>query len=105
MAVAVGADSLMGITINPSDLFYKYQRKKETRYDPKFNGFPDNTPFDRDDLYEVIPMFEAVMDALGTREGFILEKLEETMIYQMPGFIGSRQQVFEFLVSTMKDRV
>lgn len=95
----------MGIAIKPSDLYYKYPRKKETRDEAKFNGLPDETPFDRDDLYEVIPMFEAVMDELDTREGFILEKLEELMIYQMPGFIKTREEVFRFLVSTMADRI
>jgi hypothetical protein len=94
----------MAIEIKPSDLYYRYQRKKETRDQPKFCGPPDDTPFDRDDLYDVIPMLEAVMNALGTRNGAILEKLEEVMIYQMPGFIRSRGQVFEFLVSTLADR-
>lgn len=95
----------MGIVINPSDLFYKYPRKKETRDQPKFSGIPDTAPFDKDDQYEVIPMFEAVMDELGTQEGSVLEKLEELMIFQMPGFIDTREQVFDFLVSTMRDRI
>lgn len=95
----------MGIEIKPSDLYYKYPRKKETRDHPKFTGLPDKTPFDRDDQYEVIPMLEAVMDALGTQDGAFLEKLEEIMIYQMPGFIETREQVFEFLVSTLKERI
>lgn len=95
----------MGIIINPSDLYYKYPRKKETRDHPKFVGVPDKTPFDKDDQYDVIPMLEAVMDEVGTQDGAILEKLEELMIYQMPGFIETREQVFEFLVSTMKGRV
>ena len=95
----------MGIVINPSDLYYKYPRKKETREQPKFSGIPDSTPFDKDDQFEVIPMLEAVMDQLKSQDGAILEKLEEILIYQMPGFIETREQVFEFLVSTMKDRV
>jgi len=95
----------MGIVINPSDLYYKYPRKKETREQPKFSGLPDSTPFDKDDQFEVIPMFEAVMDQLKSQDGAILEKLEEILIYQMPGFIETREQVFEFLVSTMQDRV
>lgn len=94
----------MGITIKPSDLYYKYPRKKETRKQPKFSGVPDPAPFDRDDQYEVIPMFEAVMDELGCRDGAVLEKLEEIMIYQMPGFINSREEVFAFLVATLKER-
>lgn len=95
----------MGIEIKPSDLYYKYPRKKETRDHPKFTGLPDKAPFDRDDQYEVIPMLEAVMDSLGTQDGAFLEKLEEIMIYQMPGFIETREQVFEFLVSTLKERI
>ena len=95
----------MGIVINPSDLYYKYPRKKETREQPKFGGLPDATPFDKDDQFEVIPMLEAVMDQLKSQDGAILEKLEEVLIYQMPGFIDTREQVFEFLVSTMQDRV
>jgi len=95
----------MAIEIKPSDLYYKYPRKKETRDHPKFNGLPDTAPFDRDDQYEVIPMLEAVMDTLGSQDGQVLEKMEELMIYQMPGFIKSREEVFEFLVSTLSDRV
>lgn len=95
----------MGIVINPSDLYYKYPRKKETREQPKFSGLPDSTPFDINDQFEVIPMLEAVMDQLKSQDGAILERLEELLIYQMPGFIETREQVFEFLVSTMEDRV
>ena len=54
----------MAVSIKPSDLYYKYARKKATRDVAKFAGKPDAHPFDRDDLYEVIPMLEAVMDAL-----------------------------------------
>lgn len=95
----------MGIVINPSDLYYKYPRKKETREQPKFSGLPDSTPFDINDQFEVIPMLEAVMNQLKSQDGAILERLEELLIYQMPGFIETREQVFEFLVSTMEDRV
>ncbi len=94
----------MGIEIKPSDLYHKYLRKKETRDDQKFTGKPDPRPFDRDDLYEVIPMFEAVMDEIGSQEGLILEKLEEIMIFEMPGFIASREDVFDFLVSVARER-
>lgn len=95
----------MGIEIKPSDLYYKYPRKKETRDHPKFSGLPDTTPFDRDDQYEVIPMLEVVMDELGVQDGKVLENLEELMIYHMPGFISSREQVFNFLVSSISDRI
>ena len=95
----------MGIQIKPSDLFYKYKHKKETRDAPKFRGLPDPEIFDRDDLYEVIPMFNAVMDALGSNDGLILDKIEEIMIYQMPGFIQTREDVYQFLVSTARQRL
>lgn len=94
----------MTITINPSDLYYRYRHKKETRELPKFQGKPDLHPFDRDDLYDVIPMLEAVMDAVGSVDGQILEKIEEAMLLQMPAFINSREQVFDFLVNFVQQR-
>lgn len=94
----------MKIHINPSDLYYRYRHKKETRDLPKFQGLPDPHPFDRDDLYEVIPLLEAVMVELDTDDGLILEKLEETMLMKMPAFIHTREQVFEFLVDVARRR-
>lgn len=64
----------MGLAIKPSDRQYRYPRKKDTRELPKFTGLPDPNPFDRDDLYEVIPMFEAVMDELGNDDGAVLHR-------------------------------
>lgn len=93
----------MGIQIKPSDLQYKYPRKKETRDLPKFTGTPDPAPFDRDDLYEVIPMFEAVMDALGTVDGRILHKIEEILNKGVPSFINTREGVYDCLVEVMRD--
>lgn len=69
----------MGLAIKPSDLQYRYPRKKETRELPKFVGLPDPHPFDRDDLYEVIPMLEAIMDELGSDDGAVLHRLEELL--------------------------
>lgn len=94
----------MRIHIKPSDLYYRYRHKKETRNLPKFRGKPDPMPFDRDDLYEVLPMLEAVMDEIGSGDGLILEKLEEMMLLKMPGFISSREQVFDFLVDFARHR-
>ena len=94
----------MGIEIKASDLYYRYRHKKETRDLPKFSGKPDSHPFDRDDLYEVIPMLEAVMDELGVDDGRILEKIEEAMLMKMPSFINSREQVFDFLVEFASQR-
>lgn len=91
----------MGIEINPSDLFYKYQRKKATRDMPKFTGKPDKEFFDRDDLYEVLPMFAAVMDELGSQDGDILQRAEE-ILDELPRFIDSREMVFDALVECLQ---
>jgi hypothetical protein len=93
----------MGIVIKPSDLYYKYQRKKATRNVPKFAGKPDAHPFDRDDLFEVIPMLAAVMDELGSVDGRVLHRAEEVMILEMPGFIRTREEVFDCLVAVMRE--
>ncbi len=95
----------MGIEIKPSDLYFKYPRKKETRELPKFTGIPDPAPFDRNDQYDVIPMLEAVMDAVGSRDGALLEELEEILIYRMPGFIETREEVFNFLIAILNERL
>jgi hypothetical protein len=94
---------IMGIQIKPSDLQYRYPRRKETRDLPKFSGKPDPHPFDRDDLYEVIPMFEAVMDELGTSDGRVLQRMEEVLNNEVPRFIVSREEIFDCLVAVMGD--
>jgi len=95
----------MNITIKPSDLYYKYTRKKATREIPKFAGKPDSLPFDRDDLFEVIPMLEAVMNELGSTAGRVLHRAEEVMINEMPGFISTREEVFNCLVAVMREEL
>lgn len=95
----------MNIAIKPSDLYFKYRRKKATREVPKFAGKPDPHPFDRDDLYDVIPMLEAVMDALGSTDGNVLHRIEEVMLNEMPGFICTRDEVFDCLVSALQDEL
>lgn len=97
-----GKGGNMGIQIKPSDLQYKYLHKKETRDLPKFKGKPDPHLFDRDDLYEVIPMFEAVMDELGTVDGLVLHRMEEILIHEVPRFIASREEVFDCLVEVIR---
>ncbi|MEZ4600080.1 MAG: hypothetical protein R2940_09885 [Syntrophotaleaceae bacterium] len=92
----------MGIAIKPSDLYFKYRRKKETRDEPKFCGKPDNRPFDRDDLYEVIPMFEAVMDALETDDGRVLYELEQIVNSIPVGYQPSREDLFDFLLEQVR---
>ncbi|MCM2264090.1 MAG: hypothetical protein NDI73_02750 [Desulfuromonadales bacterium] len=93
----------MNIEIKPSDLYYRYQRKKATRDLPKFSGKPDPHPFDRDDLFEVIPMLAAVMDALGSTDGRVLHRAEEVLVKEMPGFIRTREEVFDCLVAAMRE--
>ncbi len=92
----------MGLVIKPSDLYYRYPRKKETRDQPKFAGKPDSLPFDRYDLYEVIPMYEAVMDALGTNDIDILQKMEEVLNNEVPAFVRSREEIYDCLLGVMQ---
>lgn len=94
---------VMGIQINPSDLYYKYRRNKELREEPKFTGKPDPRPYDRDDLYDVIPMLSAVMDHFNCRDATVLHRLEELAGDEMPRFIRTREDVFDFLVSVLGD--
>lgn len=96
---------MTGITIRPSDLYYKYTRKKTIRNVPKFAGKPDPHPFDRDNLYEVIPMLETVMDELTSNDGNLLHRLEEVMLLEMPAFIRTREEVFDCLVAVMRDEL
>ena len=95
----------MGIEIKPSDLRYKYQRDKTAREREPFTGKPDSRPFDRDNLYEVLNMFEVVMDALDSCEGTVLEALEEVLIHELPSFLQQRDEVFDFLYHTMQNRL
>lgn len=93
----------MGIQIKPSDLYFRYRRNKELRDTLKFAGKPDPRPYDREDLYEVIPMLAAVMDELGSSDAKVLHRLEELAGDQMPQFIVRREEVFDFLVAVMRD--
>lgn len=93
----------MGIEIKPSDLYYKYRRNKELRNEPKFTGKPDSATYDRDDLYDVIPMLAAVMDHLNCSDAEVLHRLEELAGDEMPKFITRRDEVFDFLVNVMSD--
>lgn len=93
----------MGIEIKPSDLYYRYRRNKELRDELKFTGKPDSQTYDRDDLYDVIPMLTAVMDELKCCDAEVLHRLEELAGDEMPKFIKSREDVFDFLVGVMGD--
>ncbi|MDO3377497.1 hypothetical protein [Geoalkalibacter halelectricus] len=92
----------MGIKINPSDLFYRYPKNHANKHSPKFCGKPDSRPFDAEDLFEVIPMLEAVMDVYGCRDGNVLNELEEVMVRWMPKGI-SRDQAFDILVESIRE--
>jgi hypothetical protein len=93
------------ITIAPSDLKYKYPRDVANRNAPKFAGKPDPHPFNRDDLYEILPMMAAVMDALGSSDGRVLHLLEDILNEHMPRFITTRGEVFDFLVGTAREQL
>jgi hypothetical protein len=88
----------MTVKIKPSDLYYKYPKDTVNRHKPKFRGKPDPAPFNRDDIYEVIPMFEQVMAALDRDDARTLHAVEELMIRDLPRFISTREEVFDFLV-------
>jgi hypothetical protein len=91
----------MGITIKASDLYYRYPKETTSRHLPKFRGKPDGNRFNRDDLYEVLPMLAAVMDQLGRDDQRVLHQIEEIMIRQLPSFVETREEVFDFLVGCM----
>ena len=93
----------MAVTIKPSDLYYRYPKDIAKRHEPKFRGKPDSAPFDRDDLYEVVPMLEQVMNKLGRDDARTLHAVEELMIRDLPRFIIAREEVFDFLVGCARE--
>ena len=95
----------MGIEIKPSDLKYKYPRDVAGRDNPKFTGKPDPMPFNRNDLYEVLPMLTAAMDALNTDDGGVLHLLEDILNNDLPHCINSREEVFDCLVGVARERL
>ena len=90
------------LILKPSDLKFKYRKYIDTRHDPKFSGLPDPAPFNRDDLYEVLPMMAAAMEALQTLDGRILHLLED-ILNEMPGFVVSRGEVYDYLVGSARE--
>ncbi len=95
----------MKIIVKASDLKYKYPRDTANRELPKFAGKPDPAPFNRDDLYEILPMLSAVMTELETDSGDVLHMLEDIINYDMPRFISKREDVFDCLVETARERL
>lgn len=92
----------MEVIVKASDLKYKYPRDTARRHLPKFAGKPDSAPFNRNDLYEILPMFSAVMTDLETDDGRILHLLEDILNEDLPGFINTREQVFDCLVQSAR---
>ena len=90
------------LVVKAFDLKFKYRKYVETRDEPKFSGLPDPSPFNRDDLYEILPMMGAVMDTLGTVDGRMLHVLE-ALLTEMPRFVSSREEVFNYLVGCGSD--
>lgn len=93
------------IVVNPSDLKYRYPKDIANRELPKFCGKPDPHPFNRDDLYEVLPMMTAVMDTLGSDDGRVLHMLEDILNFDLPRCITSREEVFDCLVEASRERL
>jgi hypothetical protein len=93
----------MKITVKASDLKYKYPKDTANRGLPKFAGKPDPAPFNRDDLYDILPMLSAVMTELGSDNGRVLHLLEDIINYDLPRFISSREDVFDCLVETARE--
>jgi len=92
----------MNVIVKASDLKYKYPKDTVNRDLPKFTGKPDPAPFNRDDLYDLLPMLSAVMTELGTDDGRVLHMLEDIINNDMPRCISSREDVFDCLVETAR---
>ena len=92
----------MNVIVKASDLKYKYPKDTVNRDLPKFTGKPDPAPFNRDDLYDLLPMLSAVMTELGTDDGRVLHLLEDIINNDMPRCISSREDVFDCLVETAR---
>lgn len=92
----------MPLIIKASDLKFRYPRDISNRDQPKFSGVPDSTPFNRDDLFDVLPMLSKTMNALETNDGKILDMLED-ILNQMPAFIKTREEVYDYLLGTVRE--
>lgn len=86
----------MSIIIKASDLKFRYPRDVANREKPKFTGLPDPEHFNRHDLYEILPILTAVMDELKSIDGEVLHLVED-VLNDMPGFITTRGEVFDYL--------
>lgn len=93
----------MGLKIHASDLKYKYPKVAKTRFEEKITGVDDPAPFNRDDVYDIIPMLEAVMDELRRDDALTLHFLEDLMNRDLPRCLKSRGEVFDFLTGCTKE--
>jgi hypothetical protein len=92
----------MAITVKASDFKFKYPRDIANREQPKFTGLPDQAPFNRNDLYEILPMMTAVMNDLESDDGVLLNLLED-LLNDMPRFITTRGEVFDYLQGSARE--
>ena len=92
----------MSIIVKASDLKFRYPRDVVNRDKPKFAGLPDSAPFNRHDLYEILPMLSAVMDELESADGEVLHLVED-VLNEMPGFISTRAEVFDYLRGSARE--
>ena len=92
----------MSIIIKASDLKFRYPRDVANRNEPKFTGLPDPTPFNRHDLYEILPMLSAVMNELESNDGEVLHVIED-VLNGMPRFITTRGEVFDYLQGSARE--
>ncbi len=90
------------LIVKASDLKFKYRKYVNQRDEPKFSGLPDPTPFNRDDVYEILPMMGAVMEQLQSDDGRVLHLLED-LLNEMPRFLTSREEVYGYLVGCASD--
>ena len=92
----------MSIIVKPSDLKFRYPRDVASRDEPKFAGLPDPAPFNRHDLYEILPILSAVMGELESVDGEVLHLVED-LLNVMPGFITTRGEVFDSLLGSARE--
>lgn len=92
----------MAIIVKASDFKFKYPRNVADRDLPKFAGLPDSAPFNRHDLYEILPMMTAVMNALDSDDGQELNMIED-VLNEMPSFISTRGEVYDYLLGSARE--
>lgn len=92
----------MAIIVKPSDLKFRYPRDVANREKPKFTALPDPAPFNRHDLYDILPILSAVMDELKSNDGEVLHLVED-VLNEMPSFVTTRGEVFDYLRGSARE--